>query len=66
MIHVINRQTRERRDNIFTMLVRKKEGKSKDDNDSDDNSDYKEDNLSDEELKSKKGKWWEFFKKSDE
>jgi len=42
------------------MLVRKKEGKSKDDNDSDDNSDYKKDNLYDEEPKSKKGKWGEF------
>lgn len=43
MIHVINRQTWERRDNIFTMLVREKAEKSKDDNHSsgvsDDNSD---------------------------
>lgn len=48
---------------------KEKSEKSKDDNDSsddsDDNSDDKEDNLSDEEPKPTKGKWWEFFKKSD-
>ncbi len=48
---------------------KEKSEKSKDDNgssdDSDDNSDDKEDNLSDEEPKPTKGRWWEFFKKSD-